>query len=112
MSGLCPNISNLKLSPEGQSSLNQIKKITESMKLANIILTGGSLYSILFNKKVAINVVNMYYTDWGLLATALKAFPAVERRQIDLIAATQMIRSQGGAEYEFWNAFYNHCRAR
>ena len=110
MSGRCPAINDLKLSHEGEFALRNIKKIIQDTKRLQNVLMGGTLLSYLFNDSVAINFINVRYTDWTLLAQAVQGLSAVEQRLIELETGTQMIRSMGGEEYEFWEALHNHCK--
>ncbi len=110
MKGRCPSINGLRLSHQGQVALRNIQKITRDTKRLQNVLTGGTFLSYLFNDSVAINVINVKYTDWTLLAQALQGLSSVEQRLIELETGTQMIRSMGGKEYGFWKALHNHCR--
>ncbi len=54
-------------------------------------------------------MLNIYNTDWALLSKAVAGVSEAARYEIRKISMTQVIRSQGGDEYVFWQAMYDMC---
>lgn len=105
----CPAINGLQLSRESQSALKEIQSKVKFGKLLQITVSVGIFESIFSKKDIPSAMINIRNTDWDSLSQILQGVTDATRYEIRKIAMTQVLRTQGGGEYVFWQAVYDMC---
>ena len=105
----CPEIKNLRLSPQGQEALRDIKRVRGLADALAVALGAGTVVSIFAGNGALQSSYNIRDTEWKTWSQAMASIDDILRKKIRDIAFQQSQIILFGDEHKFWSAIVDGC---
>ena len=104
-------IEGLKFDQKSLDALEEIKLTVGAARLGMLLTGVGEMGTIFYRNGPLGAAYNIYQTDWGLFATAVRAWPEIARREVHRIANLALLdHPSEPKQRRFWEAVTNGCQ--